>query len=131
MRFGSSRAVSEGVRSSATRITGSLGNFTSPCCVPVSNTQDALPDVVQIGGAPGEPLVLHLLDFGDALIDHLLPRPGGAVAGLDQLVDFAEEIDVGQKGLVGAEDGGFVAAAARFHCVVDFGSVVRAPTSSA
>ncbi len=88
--------------------------------------QDALPDVVQIGGAAGEAFVRHLLHFRDALVDHFLPRPGGAVAGFDQVVDFAEQVDIGQEGLVGAEDGGFVPAAARFHGVVNLDELFAA-----
>jgi hypothetical protein len=57
--------------------------------------EDALANVVQIRGPTGKTLIRDLLDFRDPLIDHLLPRPRGAVTGLDQFVDFAEQIDIG------------------------------------
>ncbi len=88
--------------------------------------QNALPDIVQISGAAGEAFVRHLLHLRDALVDHFLPRPGRAVFGLDQLVNFAEQVDIGQERLVGAEDGGFVPAATRFHGVVDLDELFAA-----
>jgi hypothetical protein len=82
--------------------------------------EHALTNVVQIRSPTGEALIRDLLDFRDPLIDHLLPRPRGAVTGLDQFVDFAEQIDIGQKRLVRAKNSRFVTAATRLHRIVDF-----------
>ena len=70
MRFGSSFAVSLGVRSSATRMTGSSGRRGFAVLGTGEQAQDALADVVQIGGARRRcASSLALLHLRDAVFD--------------------------------------------------------------
>ncbi|HLL46247.1 MAG TPA: hypothetical protein VK399_06045, partial [Longimicrobiaceae bacterium] len=77
--------------------------------------QHPLPHVVQVGGAGGEPLVLHLRHLCHAAPDRLLPGPGGAMPRVHQRRHLGLQLLVGEQRLVRAEDHRLAPAGALPH----------------
>ena len=120
MRLGSSRAVSEGVRSSATRITGSSGKWRFALLGAREEPQDALAHVVKVNGASSQALALHLPEVRNPRSSIACCHDHAALWPSSMSEDnFPAKVAVAEQRLVRTEDCRFVFAGTRLNCVVD------------
>ena len=103
MRFGSSWAVSEEVKSSATRITGDRASVVPRARRPRADARRA-GRCREVRSSLGEPLVLDLLQLHRTTFNGMLPRPSRTVASINVRGDFLKDLCVVQKRQVRAEN---------------------------
>ncbi len=101
---GSRRAVSDGLRSSATMITGRSGSARLVLDPIGEQPQHAAADVAQVDGAAGEDRILHAGEDVGSLLVGVLPRPPGAMSLADQRPSRVDHLRIFKEFAVRAED---------------------------
>ncbi len=97
-------AVSDGVRSLATRIKGSAGNAGRLRGGVDQQAQHALAHIADVDRALGQQRVAQPGQLGGALVDHGLPGRGGALVLADPRMHQIEQVGVGHDLAVNLED---------------------------
>ncbi len=110
--------MSDGDRSSATRITGESGGLSSSSSVSASRRNTRPSQVLQIDRTLVQQRIAQACHVLCPLVDRLTPRPSGAVAGLDALMRGIDQIRVVEEFLMGTKDGRPGGAAALLGLVV-------------